>query len=68
MLRRLAVKGFKSLADVEVDFPRLTVFFGPNAAGKSNLLDAIQALSRIGTCRTIADALSERVSMEESSE
>ncbi len=61
MLRRLSVKGFKSLADVEVDFPRLTVFFGPNAAGKSNLFDAIQALSRIGTSRTIADALSEPI-------
>ena len=38
MLIRLTVSGFKSLVDVEVDFPRLTVLFGPNAAGKSNLL------------------------------
>lgn len=61
MLRRLSVEGFKSLGDVKVDFPLLTVFFGPNAAGKSNLLDAIQALSRIGTSRTLADALSEPI-------
>jgi predicted ATPase len=49
------------LNDVEVAFPRLTVLFGPNAAGKSNLLDAVQALSRIGTCRTLSDALSEPI-------
>lgn len=61
MLSQLTVKGFKSLADVEVDFPGLTVFFGPNASGKSNLLDAIQALSRIGTSRTLAEALTEPI-------
>ena len=37
------------------------MLFGPNAAGKSNLLDAIQALSRIGTSRTLSDALSEPI-------
>jgi predicted ATPase len=61
VLRQLIVKGFKSLADVEVTFPRLAVLFGPNAAGKSNLLDAIQALSRIGTSRTLSDALTEPI-------
>lgn len=61
MLRRLEVEGFKSLGKVEVTFPRMTVLFGPNAAGKSNLLDAVQALSRIGTSRTLSDALSEPI-------
>jgi predicted ATPase len=61
MLRRLSIKDFKSLADVEVRFPALTVLFGPNAAGKSNLLDAVQALSRIGTSRTLSEALSEPI-------
>lgn len=61
MLKRLAVRGFKSLQNVEVSFPRMTVLFGPNAAGKSNLLDAIQALSRIGALRTLADALAEPI-------
>ncbi len=61
MLTKLAVKGFKSLRDVSVDFPRLTVLFGPNTAGKSNLLDSIQALSRIGTGRTLSDALAEPI-------
>jgi predicted ATPase len=57
MLKRLTVCGFKSLKDVTVELPRVAVLFGPNAAGKSNLLDAIQVLSRIGTERTLADAL-----------
>ena len=61
MLEKLTVRNFKSLADVSVEFPRLAVLYGPNAVGKSNLLDAIQALSRIGTQRTLADALSDPV-------
>jgi len=61
VLKRLHVKGFKSLADVTLHMPGLTVLFGPNAAGKSNVLDAIQALSRLGTERTVSDALSEPI-------
>jgi predicted ATPase len=61
MLKRLTVRNFKSLRNVTVTFPQVAVLFGPNAAGKSNLLDAIQALSRIGTQRTLADALSEPI-------
>lgn len=61
MLTKLRVRGFKSLRDFSVELPRLTVLFGPNASGKSNVLDAIQALSRIGTMRTLSDALSEPI-------
>lgn len=61
MLKRLTVRTFKSLTEVRVDLPRMSVFFGANAAGKSNLLDAIQALSRIGTQRTLGDALAEPI-------
>lgn len=61
MLEKLRVRGFKSLSDIEISFPRLTVLFGPNAAGKSNLLEAVQMLSRIGTTRTVSDALAEPI-------
>ena len=61
MLRRLCIKDFKSLSEADVCFPTLTVLFGPNAAGKSNLLDAVQSLSRIGTSRTLSEALSEPI-------
>ena len=57
MLRRLTVRNFKSLRDVSVDLPRLSVLFGPNAAGKSNFLEATQALSWMGNARTLHDAL-----------
>ncbi len=56
MLKRLSVKGFKSLADVTVDLPQMAVIFGPNAVGKSNLVDAVQTLAALATERTLADA------------
>jgi predicted ATPase len=61
MLKTLTVRGFKSLEDVTLSFPRLTVLFGPNAAGKSNVLDAVQALSRFASSRTLADALADPI-------
>jgi len=59
MLNRLTIHGFKSLVDTSVTLPRLAVLFGPPASGTSHLLDAIQALSRIGTLRTLSEALGE---------
>ena len=56
MLKRVHIRGYKSLADVEVRLERLTVLFGPNAAGKSNFLDALQLLSKLGASRTLKDA------------
>ena len=56
MLKRIHVKGYKSLDDVEVRLPPLAVLFGPNAAGKSNFLDILQLLSKIGASRTLKEA------------
>ena len=56
MLKRIRIDGYKSLTDVEVSLEPLTVLFGPNAAGKSNFLDALQLLSKLGTSRTLKDA------------
>jgi predicted ATPase len=44
MLTRLQVKGFKNLLDVDVRFGPFTCVAGRNAAGKSNLFDAIRFL------------------------
>lgn len=57
MLRRLSVRDFKSLRNVSVEFPRFTILVGSNGAGKSNLLEAVQALSLLGTAPTLNDAL-----------
>jgi predicted ATPase len=56
MLKRIRIKGYKSLRDVEVRLQSLSVLFGPNAAGKSNFLDALQLLSKLVTSRTLKDA------------
>lgn len=56
MLTRLHARGFKSLIDLEVEFPRLTVLFGPNASGKSNIIEAAQLLAAMGTSDTLGDA------------
>ena len=56
MLRRLAIKGYKSLADVELTLGELCVLFGPNAAGKSNLLDALQLIGRLVSSRNLNEA------------
>ena len=62
MLESISIHGFKSLNEIRsLELPRLAVLFGPNAAGKSNFLDALQALSRIGTSRTLSDALQEPI-------
>ena len=46
MIRRIAIRGYKSLQNVDLRLDPLTLVIGPNAAGKSNLLDAIGLLSR----------------------
>ena len=56
MLKRVHIKGYKSLSDVEVRLSPLTLLFGPNAAGKSNFLDALQLLSKLATSRTLKEA------------
>jgi len=56
MLTRIHVRGYKSLKNVEVALSDLSVLFGPNAAGKSNFLDALQLLSKLGTSRTLKEA------------
>lgn len=47
MIRRLRLQGYKSFVDAELSPGGLTVIFGPNDAGKSNLLDVIGLLSRL---------------------
>ena len=56
MLKRIKIRGYKSLADLEIKLEHLAVLFGPNASGKSNFLDALQLLSRIATYRPLKEA------------
>lgn len=58
MLNRIHIKGYKSLADLELNLGPFCVLFGPNAAGKSNFLDALQLMGRLIQSRTLKDAFS----------
>ena len=44
-LKKISIKGFKSILDQEITLGRLNIFIGTNGAGKSNLLEAIAMLS-----------------------
>jgi predicted ATPase len=50
MITRIEIDGFKSFLDFHLDVPPLLALVGPNAGGKSNLLDAIgyEAAARAG--------------------
>lgn len=57
MLSEISIRGFKSLRDVSVRLPHFAVLFGPNAAGKSNFLDALHFLAGAVTRRSLQEAL-----------
>jgi len=45
-INKLEISGFKSLGNIQLEEPgRFTVFVGPNAAGKSNIFEALEFLS-----------------------
>src|SRR3954468_13786044 len=46
MIGKVSFRNFKSLHDVHVDLERFTVFVGPNASGKSSILQALDLLCR----------------------
>jgi len=52
-VKSLAVKNFLSLDEVKVNFGKLTIFVGPNASGKSNIIKALTLLSGIGRTKGI---------------
>jgi predicted ATPase len=56
MIHRFKIENYKSLHKVDVILRPLSVLFGPNAAGKSNFIDALQLLSRIACSRSLKEA------------
>ncbi len=56
MIHRIRVTNYKSLRSVDVSLRPLSLLFGPNAAGKSNFIDALQLLSRIASSRSLKEA------------
>lgn len=47
MIELFSAKNYKSLKELEIPLQPLTVFVGPNASGKSNIMDGIHLVSEI---------------------
>ena len=56
MLTRIEIDGFKSFENFKVDLAPFVAILGTNAAGKSNLFDAIQLLSNLAG-QGVSDAI-----------
>lgn len=63
MIKKIQIKNYKSLKDVEVTLSNLKVIFGANAVGKSNLFDALNLLSRLVTQKNLKEAFAEHRGM-----
>jgi predicted ATPase len=59
MIKRLYIKNYKSMREIEVFFEQLMVVFGPNAVGKSNLFDALNLVSRMVSERSLKEAFAD---------
>ena len=58
-LRRVRIRGYKSIAFCDVTLEPLTVLVGRNGAGKSNFLDALAFVGELAH-RDIRDAIDDR--------
>lgn len=59
MIKKLKVKNYKSLKNVELDLDKFNVLIGPNASGKTNLLDCLTFVSEIAQ-KSLNDSLKGR--------
>ncbi len=60
MLSHIRLVNFKSFINEHVFLKRLTFLIGPTAAGKTNLLDALQFLQGLGSGMTVSEIVSGR--------
>jgi len=55
-LQHLTIKTFRNYKETKIDFnPKLNVFLGQNAQGKTNLMESIYALAMTKSHRTTND-------------
>src|SRR5262249_16183938 len=50
MISKVSIRNFRSLRDVSIDLERFTVFVGPNASGKSSILQGLDVFCRGFQC------------------
>jgi predicted ATPase len=53
MIKRLAISGYRSLRDIQLDLDRLVIVTGPNGSGKTSLYRALRLLADIAQGRII---------------
>jgi predicted ATP-dependent endonuclease of OLD family len=53
MIHRLTLKNFKGIASADLDLERLTVIVGPNASGKTSILQALHMLLALANPNTV---------------
>ena len=59
MISKVSIRNFKCLRDVQIELERFTVFVGPNASGKSSILQGLDLL-----CRSFRDPQEGTVDVE----
>ncbi|MGL4423569.1 MAG: AAA family ATPase, partial [Gemmataceae bacterium] len=59
LIRRVRIRGYKSIAFCDVPLDRFTILLGRNGAGKSNFLDALQFISDLMEMR-VSEAVKKR--------
>lgn len=47
MLKRLRIKNYKSLKDLDIELGKRNILVGPNMSGKSNFIDSLRFLSQV---------------------
>ncbi len=47
MIKKLRIKNYKSLKDVDIELGKRNILVGPNMSGKSNFIDCLRFLSQI---------------------
>lgn len=57
MLEKIHFQNFKNLKDVQCDFGQLTVIVGPNACGKTSLLEGMHYLSQLVPRHSVDDII-----------
>src|SRR5260370_37106493 len=58
MIKRIKVRNFLSLRDVNVELRSTNALVGPNMSGKSNLIECLKFLQEAVNRRTVADSAS----------
>ena len=56
MIKRVGIEGYKSFRSLNIELRPLTIIFGPNASGKSNLFDALYFISRALNRKNLKEA------------